>query len=933
MTSRMDELIQRFYSYPEDLVYPLEPSSYLDQYRQYRRYFVGSSNPPDENLAHHLCESLLVYEWSKDVDKHTAVSARMAEKVVLQFLQKLYKDYVVKDISILQPMDLFRFRTPEYESEDESDLGMWREGDIEVIRDTTRVLVDVKNAQRNSRGVYSHFFVKRRKEGVLFFGVLSPTEDELIQAHRQESTDHLTPPICLGIAKISVLRNIQAMFRGTDGSLSIDFKRPGCIGLHDFLPPWAFDYPRKFYEDRNSVVEEIHAMSNRDVERLLNSDSYNFLPMLLAARRIPPEQWMRDLSSWEQELIRRIINLPDISLGFLFALLIEFFVDTHKGYCESHAPDQWKRLLYSDRFPERHPLGIYDPLNIIFEFINALSTLYVNLGRAKLRFNRFDFKGPGLMRGRLANGEMRTILAYCGGCENFPLIYGKQENCISCGYLVCDADDCVTCNELSCPATRQARLQQNHTSAHSVEVSTRIQPVSIATVRAPAELKVSFAIKEVPWTDERLNIKLYCSWTDREQDGWMNVCEFSFSADFVNTIDMPMTVPVTSDRVIREIAQKGRNLLLLCNDLLVWRDTENPTVLRGVITLYVDLCTAYSLPKFRLEAFCTIKRLISDDVIIGNSHVLPSVAQSELPQYDLSYLISEASPNTVIRLDEGHYYISEKLLIDKPISITGAGIGKTFIVSKCDDWTIDINTEGTVFVHGVDFRFVGNFTKGILLRKGELVVECSRISGANCANIRCTGNSECTVRDCEISRARGNGILVDQRAVFTLVRTESKENESCGIFATDRASISSGESIISKNGDMGIYGAGMTRLYLENLTCADNGIGIELDGHANCELTGSRISRNRSQGISVLGHSKVALKECLITNHKRLAVYISGEALCEIQNTSFDRNKREVVVSTNDKTDLSSTIVDLTVDLSRGGKGLHVFPHRLLNRW
>lgn len=921
MSSRLDEMIRKFYSYPEDLVCPLDASSYLDQYRQYRRYFVGSSDPPAENLIHHLCEALLVYEWEKSIGVHTAVSARMAEKVVMQFLRKLYDSFVVKDISILQPMDLFRFRIPGYE--EESAMDVWKEGDIEVNSGIGKWIFDVKNAQRNSRGVYSTFFVKRRKEDVLLFGVLSPTENELIQAHQQDCTDQLSPPICLGTTKISNLRFIQTEFQGVDNSLRLDFRRPGC-DIHDFLPPWAFDYPRKFYEVRDCVIEEIRGMSDQDIMRLLN-DRHNFLPMLLAAQRMPPERWMSSLPSWEQEFIRRIVQLPRLSLGFLFALLIEFFVDTHKSYCEPHRPSEWGKFLYSEHLPEKHPLGIYDPLNIILEFINALDILYVSLGRARLKFNRFDFKGPGLMRGRLANGEMRTILAYCGSCGSFPLIYGQQESCIKCGYLVCDADGCMACNELSCPATHQARLRGGHTSAHVVDVSTQLQPASVANLCTPAELRVHFTVKEVPWCNKDLKVKLFCSWTDRVQDSWVDVCEFSFTTNLDNTVSMPMVVRVPEGRITRAISQKGRDVLLQCDNLLVWRDAVNPTALQGVITLYIDLRTAYSLPEFRLEIFCTIDRLISRDVIVGSSHVLPSAAQSGSPQSDLSYLIRETLPNAVIRLDEGYYYISEKLLIDKPISITGAGIGKTLIVSECDDWAIDINAEGTVFVHGVDLRFAGRLTKGILLEQGELVVECSRVSSANCANIRCTGNSECSLYDCEISHSRGNGLLVDQKARCILLRAECKENDMCGIVVADRASLSSRESIISRNGGAGICGLGLSKLVLDNITSANNGTGIELDGHASCELLSSRVYRNRLQGISALGHSKIAVKECQVTNHNRLAVYISGKAHCEIQNTSFEKNKNYIIINTDSETKLDS----ITIDLSPRGKSSQVPQPRL----
>ena len=93
------------------------------------------------------------------------------------------------------------------------------------------------------------------------------------------------------------------------------------------------------------------------------------------------------------------------------------------------------------------PLGIYDPLKTINDFIGTLVTLWSNRETVSLeKFELFKFNGLGLLQGKkLGCNNYETILAYCGGfvdrkgkCGNSLLIIGENESCPECGKSICE---------------------------------------------------------------------------------------------------------------------------------------------------------------------------------------------------------------------------------------------------------------------------------------------------------------------------------------------------------------------------------------------------------------------------------------------------------------------------------------------------------------
>lgn len=179
-------------------------------------------------------------------------------------------------------------------------------------------------------------------------------------------------------------------------------------------------------------------------------------PLCLAAKVNLPNSWKTCLTMWEQEFISRFqkIPTPKITLPYLFLTILAHFIHMLRQNDKSFHPSKYSSLLYNGN-SQVYPLGIYDPLDTIKELCETLSILWDNTYNNQSlisQFRLFKFDAKGLLRGQInIYDSLKTIIAYCGGykegkgyCGFSPLIFGKQNTCSKCGYLICD--ECQYCN-------------------------------------------------------------------------------------------------------------------------------------------------------------------------------------------------------------------------------------------------------------------------------------------------------------------------------------------------------------------------------------------------------------------------------------------------------------------------------------------------------
>ncbi|MDY7005586.1 MAG: hypothetical protein SWX82_17050 [Cyanobacteriota bacterium] len=422
----------------------------------------------------------LIKEWESAISTNEfkyaqMVSARGAEKLVIKFSRAF--GYQVEDISIHQI------------TKQSSD---WKLGDIRLDKKT---LLDVKNSRFtvNSK-VYSEFCVPHKhkrtnqdeeKKEVYIVGVLSPyLQKQFIDGEALPKFSVEKPKI-LGIFYKRLLSELKTIV-GEKDRLKIDLSRlenfysdlSRAENYNSYLPHWLFDYGDIFYQRQIEIVNHFKDFKAKLPDGKIPSleDIFivgiNPLPLFVIARENLPTEWESHLPKWKLQFIKSLINIPPspkkkiISLSHLYISILKHFLQMLEENNSEYSPQEYFNILYQYS-QTNHPLKIYDPLQTIQSFCNTLQTLWENREKIELtEFRIFKFRHEGILQGKkTSNDSWKTIIAYCGGniegkgkCGCSPLIVGREQNCPTCGYLICPQPDCQYCQK-NCSSYKKREAQ------------------------------------------------------------------------------------------------------------------------------------------------------------------------------------------------------------------------------------------------------------------------------------------------------------------------------------------------------------------------------------------------------------------------------------------------------------------------------------------
>lgn len=422
--------------------------SKLISFTQEETYLNGALTEEDRILAGQWAQS------ERDKEGYglaKMLSARAAEKIAKRFYENLgHAD--VRDVSITQLNQL------------EKD---WVTHDLEVDGRP----VDVKNSRnpsgraRYSEHAISGFKQNRYGQHVTITGVYSP------YLRIEPLTEQEALPVSFDMVQVlgeTTRPELDALRAGFTSEMLHDLGVDRGRGQEEYLPPWVFNYPDKFYaeEPSRSYREAVAALGRQtppswDTVRRFKGE--RALPLLIQAGTPLPESWRAALQPWQAELVDRIANSDArTSLPHLFlALLTDFLTavrDRRAG--DAFQPQMYFPLLYQvtagNSYWPHAPLGIFDPLKSICDLIWTLDAMWEHRARSRLlEFTRFKFRAAGMLRGSRADRPRHevSLLAWCGGfrCDVSDLVNGRDREC-GCGFLICR--DCGFCSS-NCPELAQ----------------------------------------------------------------------------------------------------------------------------------------------------------------------------------------------------------------------------------------------------------------------------------------------------------------------------------------------------------------------------------------------------------------------------------------------------------------------------------------------
>ena len=382
---------------------------------------------------------------SKNVDADLAkmLSARIAEKIA----QKFYEQFHFGNIDDISSSQLIK-------GSDE-----WRKYDIKL---SDRICIDVKNARNpiNNKIRYVDYCVpefKKSREGkeVIIAGVLSPYL-RLAQLRGEEPIDtEINDIIFLGETRETDIRLLEEQFDSEH--LQIDICSHHIEKGKHILPPWVFNYPKQCYQDQNDARENLRRFRPQDFPpEQIWDPKYNPVPAIVASGIPIPQKW-KSIDTYQRDLVNRLNRHGEncFSLPLLYLSILEEFLEKIKAENEliNYDPTKYRNVVFPLGYHPTMPIGLFDPLSTVDDLIYCLALLWKN--RAKINFGqikRYKFRGMGILTAEFLDGEVKTLLAYCGGkvhgvtCGYRPLVYGENKTCDTCHRLICDKCKCCTEN-------------------------------------------------------------------------------------------------------------------------------------------------------------------------------------------------------------------------------------------------------------------------------------------------------------------------------------------------------------------------------------------------------------------------------------------------------------------------------------------------------
>ncbi len=447
------------------------------------------------------------------------VSARGAEKLIIKFCQAL--GYQVEDISIHQI-------TQQSSDWKLADIRLNKKIllDVKNSRFTVNSKVYSEFCVPEFKQERTNEYKQKRE--VYIVGVLSPYLQKRFIDGEEIPNFSVEKPKVLGIFYKKSLEELKNIVDETD-RLEIDVSRLENFyrdssttknynsyssrgkNSNFYLPHWLFDYGEKFYEEQIRIILDFNDfMANLSDTKIPSWEDVsivgiNPLPLFIFAKQNLPIEWKSHLPKWKLDFLNPLINIslsPQkkiISLSHLFISILKHFLQMLEDNNSEYSPQDYSDILHGDshiNHPQEslpipfedsqadhledsqtnHPLKIYDPLQTIQSFCNTLQTLWENREKTELsEFKIFKFRHESILQGKKAsNDSWKTIIAYCGGkiekkgkCGYSPLLIGREENCPTCGLLICPKEDCQFCKK-DCPSyqEREAKIKKRRSQTN-----------------------------------------------------------------------------------------------------------------------------------------------------------------------------------------------------------------------------------------------------------------------------------------------------------------------------------------------------------------------------------------------------------------------------------------------------------------------------------
>ncbi|MGI5907881.1 MAG: right-handed parallel beta-helix repeat-containing protein [Christensenellales bacterium] len=265
--------------------------------------------------------------------------------------------------------------------------------------------------------------------------------------------------------------------------------------------------------------------------------------------------------------------------------------------------------------------------------------------------------------------------------------------------------------------------------------------------------------------------------------------------------------------------------------------------------------------------------------------------------------LSELPPDGILVFAAGTYTLDKPLILEKPVTIEGAGAGLTSISAADGKAVLSYSGPGKLHLKGITFSYTGT-------------------EAANVASIK---NADVHVENCEFEggvfkkeKGGGNGLEISGNSTGIILSVKSINNQNQGVDIRDDSSITVESCIITgnrsglafrnnsggtvknseirKNQAIGILIMNSAELSIENNTCTGNNTGMYISEDTKVEAYKNTCSNNGSIGIFVGKQAKGLLEENDCNKNSNSGIQVSGNAVITAKKNICMNNKGNGIV-------------------------------------
>lgn len=307
------------------------------------------------------------------------------------------------------------------------------------------------------------------------------------------------------------------------------------------------------------------------------------------------------------------------------------------------------------------------------------------------------------------------------------------------------------------------------------------------------------------------------------------------------------------------------------------------------------------------------------------------------PGESVQAAVDAAQPGDVICLARGTW--TDTVIIDKPLTLTGRGAGRTTIQAalitgsagqnagrdadllkvRLERLTISgrgggsaIEISGQASVEVSDCTITGllygvwvsdsasltltGSTVSDSPQRGIVLTDSARASIINSGikanrglGLWLSGSAQATLLDSEVSGNNGHGFWLWDEAQVMLTNSSVSENRGHGIWLTGQSEAELQGTDVFRNHERGVMAEGEAKVELNDSRVLSNWHGVELTGEARATLTACTLSQNAFDGIRVQ-HSAHASVSASVISANRRGLWLGGSAAADIRNSLIEKN-------------------------------------------